>query len=134
MYCNKYLLQRKGKSQLFESKTVMLATYVIIRHRLSYPKLFLPVLSSINFAHYFIQLKTTFMHLAKAHKIHKYRTTAIRNRRILFSRENSKLCLRQPEILRASQDNLPFPAVRDGFLQSRKPAMLPLQTVNFIQA
>jgi hypothetical protein len=34
------------------------------------------------------------------------------------------LCFGQPEMLRASQNNLPFPAVRGGFLQSRKPVKM----------
>jgi hypothetical protein len=61
------------------------------------------------------------MDIAKADKTSNRWATAIRGKRIPCSREHGKLCLGQPEMLRASQDNLPFPAVRGGFLQSRKP-------------
>jgi hypothetical protein len=56
------------------------------------------------------------MDMVKANKTYKRRATAIRDKRILFSRENSKrilfsrenskLCFGQPEMLRASQNKL----------------------------
>ena len=44
--------------------------------------------------------------MVKADKMYKIRVTVIRDKRILFSRENSKLCLGLPEMLRAAQDQL----------------------------
>jgi hypothetical protein len=46
------------------------------------------------------------MGITKADKTYKRRVTAIRDKRILFSRENSKLCFGTPGMLRASQNKL----------------------------
>jgi hypothetical protein len=46
------------------------------------------------------------MDITKADKTYKRWATAIRDERILFSRENSKLCFGPPEMLRASQNKL----------------------------
>ena len=63
-----------------------------------------------NFASIFYQPPKQFAKtMEKIDKPYKYRVTAICVKQISFSRENGKLCLGQPEILRASQDNLPFP-------------------------
>jgi hypothetical protein len=51
----------------------------------------------------------------------KWLGEAIRDQRISLSRDSGKLCSGQPEMLRASLNNLPLPMVRGGLLQSRKP-------------
>ncbi|MDR2804443.1 MAG: hypothetical protein LBB85_02205 [Dysgonamonadaceae bacterium] len=67
------------------------------------------------------------MDTAKADKTHKCRATAIRDKRILFSRENSKLCLGQPEMLRASQDPL-APAYSRRRLPPKSEALMKVES------
>jgi hypothetical protein len=44
------------------------------------------------------------------------------------------LCSGQPEIFRAARNNLPLPMVGGGFLQSRKPMMLPDNKPLYVQS
>jgi hypothetical protein len=58
------------------------------------------------------------MDITKADKTRKRRVTAIRNKRILCSREHSKLCFGRPEMLRASQNQL-APALQPEAVSSK---------------
>jgi hypothetical protein len=58
------------------------------------------------------------MDVTKADKTYNRRATAIRDERILCSREHSKLCFGPPEILRAAQNQL-APALQPEAVSSK---------------
>ena len=63
------------------------------------------------------------MNMLKVNKTYKRQGAAICGKQIPCAREHGKLCPGQPEMLRASQDNLLRLLAGGGLLQSRKPLM-----------